>query len=182
MRKLVVLDLDETLVHAVETPLDRPADFEVPPYYIYKRPGLDHFLAHVAETYRLSVWTSSSPGYARAVCDALFDSRLPLEFVWASDRCTPQRDFELDCWTMAKRLKKLRRHGYSLEEVVVIDDSPEKHTHNYGNLVAVRPFEGSPADDELSLLLPYLRQLALAPNIRSVEKRDWHLRSKYWIA
>lgn len=178
MRKLVVLDLDETLIHAVETPLDRAADFEVPPYHIYKRPGVDHFLTTIAEVYRLSVWTSSSPDYAREVCDVLFDA-LPLEFVWASDRCTVTRDRELDRWIMAKRLKKLRRLGYSLEEVVVVDDSPEKHTQNYGNLVLVRPFEGSPLDNELSSLLPFLRQLALAPNIRSVEKRDWHLRSKY---
>lgn len=173
MRKLLVLDLDETLIHAVETPLDRAADFEVPPYHIYKRPGVDHFLKSIADIYRLSVWTSSSPDYARDVCDALFDA-LPLEFVWASDRCTLTRDRELDRWIMAKRLSKLRRHGYSLEDVVVIDDSPEKHTQNYGNLVVVHPFEGSPSDNELALLLPYLHDLASAPNIRSVEKRGWH--------
>jgi RNA polymerase II subunit A small phosphatase-like protein len=175
IRKLLVLDLDETLIYANERPLARPADFEVAPYFVYLRPGVDEFLLRVAEIYRLGVWTSSSPAYAQAVCRALFGERIPLEFVWASDRCTPTRDFTLDTWSQAKRLKKLRRRGYSLEHVVVVDDSPEKHTKNYGNLVQVSPFEGDPADSELRLLLPYLEKLHEVENVRAIEKRRWRL-------
>jgi TFIIF-interacting CTD phosphatase-like protein len=43
--KLLILDLDETLIHASETPLDYRSDFLVYDYYIYKRPNLDRFLA-----------------------------------------------------------------------------------------------------------------------------------------
>ena len=65
-QKLLVLDLDETLIYANERPLDRPADFEVSPYFVYLRPGVEEFLLRVAEIYRLGVWTSSSPAYAQA--------------------------------------------------------------------------------------------------------------------
>ena len=177
MRKLLVLDLDETLIYANEHPLDRPADFEVAPYFVYLRPGVESFLLRVAEIYRLGVWTSSSPAYAQAICSALFGKRIALEFVWASDRCTPTRDFTLDKWSQSKHLKKLRRSGYQLEHVVVIDDSPEKHTKNYGNLVQVLPFEGDPTDGELALLLPYLEQLHEVENVRSIEKRRWRWQS-----
>jgi RNA polymerase II subunit A small phosphatase-like protein len=175
MRKLLILDLDETLIHATERPLDRASDFEVGPYFVYARPGLDEFLRDVAVLYRLAVWTSSSPSYADAVCSQIFGQRYALDFVWARDRCTPTRDPVFDTWSHAKRLTKLRRQGYHLEHIVMVDDSPEKHTKNYGNLVAVRPFTGDPTDRELTLLLPFLKRLEGAANVRSVEKRRWRL-------
>ena len=173
IRHLLVLDLDETLLYADEVPLARAPDFEVPPYFVYKRPGLETFLRSVAESYSLSVWTSSSPAYAKAICSSLFSNLPQPEFVWASDRCTPTRNIESDSWSQSKRLRKLRRKGYNLEKVVVVDDSPEKHTKNYGNLVRVSPFDGDPSDRELFSLVPYLQWLSRVPNVRSVEKRWW---------
>ena len=191
-RKLLVLDLDETLIHADECPLAHPADFHVPPYHVYLRPGLADFLTGVSALYRLAVWTSSSPAYAREVCAVLFGERFELEFVWASDRCTPTRDLDLDCWSQAKRLRKLKRRGYALEQVLVVDDSPEKHTKNYGNLIQVSPFEGDPGDRELALLLTYLQRLHDVDNVReiagalqlnSVQREHAHIdpASRHWM-
>lgn len=47
MRKplLVVLDLDETLIHSSDHALDRDADFRVDRHHTYKRPGLTPSLA-----------------------------------------------------------------------------------------------------------------------------------------
>lgn len=172
-RLLLVLDLDETLIFADEVPLGREEDFQVPPYYVYQRPGLDDFLAEMSLSFKLAVWTSSSPGYAEAICSHVFGARHPLEFVWASDRCTPTRDLERDAWAQSKRLSKLRRLGYALERVLVVDDSPEKHTRNYGNLVQIHPFHGDPEDRELTYLKSYLAKLAAAENVRTIEKRHW---------
>jgi RNA polymerase II subunit A small phosphatase-like protein len=172
-KPLLILDLDETLVHASEVPLARAPDFVVASYALYLRPGVAAFLDHVAQHYALAVWTSSSPLYARAVVDHVFADPTSLAFVWASDRCTLRRDLERDTWDQTKPLRKLRRRGYDLRRVLVVDDSPEKHTRNYVNLVIVRPFEGDPADDELASLSRYLEQLAAAPDFRRVEKRGW---------
>lgn len=76
-----------------------------------------------------------------------------------------------------KDLKKVRARGYALEHVLVVDDTPQKHQRNYGNLVAVRPFEGDPADDELVHLGPYLETLAGVDNVRTIEKRGWRRRN-----
>lgn len=57
--------------------------------------------------------------------------------------------------------------------MLVVDDSPEKHLKNYGNLVRVLPFEGDAADKELELLSEYLVTLATCTNVRKVEKRAW---------
>src|SRR5687767_5827865 len=109
---LLILDLDETLVHATEEPLEFEPHYEVPPYFLYLRPGLRDFRAGVSGLFRLAVWTSSSPAYADAVCRLIFPDTQSLEFVWASDRCTPTRNFENDSWCHAKPLKKLKRRGY----------------------------------------------------------------------
>lgn len=171
-RPLLILDLDETLVHARTKPLPHAPDFSIAPYVLYRRPGLEAFLQQVAAHYRLAVWTSSSPAYAQAVVSHVFEAPQQLVFVWASDRCTLRRDMELDTWTQTKPLRKLRRRGYDLRR----DDSPEKHTRNYGNLVAVQAFEGDPADGELPRLARYLEQLAPEPDYRRVEKRRWRER------
>lgn len=175
-RILLVLDLDETLVHATETPLSVEPQHEIPPYFLYLRPGLSEFIEQVSQHFRLAVWTSSSPAYARAVCSLVFRNAESLDFVWASDRCTPTRNFELDAWCKAKPLRKLKRRGYDLARVLVVDDSPEKHTRNYGNLVRVAPFMGDSNDDELAHLAIYLEQLATAPDVRRIEKRAWRWR------
>lgn len=72
-----------------------------------------------------------------------------------------------------KDLKTIRRVGYELERVIVVDDTAKKHERNYGNLVRVRPFEGQLDDDELLYLATYLETLAGVDDVRVVEKRGW---------
>lgn len=55
----------------------------------------------------------------------------------------------------------------------MVDDSPEKHTRNYGNLIRVKPFEGDPSDDELVHLEKYLEFLSKEADVRHIEKRGW---------
>ena len=57
------------------------------------------------------------------------------------------------------RISEIRKLGYDLEHVIVIDDTAQKYERSYGNLVQVREFEGEPADDELLVLSRYLEAL-----------------------
>jgi RNA polymerase II subunit A small phosphatase-like protein len=174
-RKLLVLDLDETLVHATERRLAHEGDFRVGPYHVYRRPHLAEFISAMMSTFRLAVWTSSSPEYARPVIDRIFPPDT-LEFVWTGERCTTARDWETGEYKSLKNLRKLKDKGYRLESVIAVDDTPEKYERSFGNLVTVREFLGDPADAELKLLSAYLKQLALVPNVRAVEKRLWRER------
>jgi len=173
---LVILDLDETLVYATEAELDRAPDFRAVDYAVYKRPHLDEFLAGVFEIGRVAVWTSSGRGYAAEVIEQLFGSPSRLEFFWCAERCTYRFDHETRGRYTVKKLHKVRRRGYDLARVVVVDDTPEKHILNYGNLIAVDSFEGRATDAELPHLLRYIRALEREPNVRAVEKRTWRLR------
>lgn len=68
---------------------------------------------------------------------------------------------------------KLKRKGYRLENVVMLDDTPAKLAQHYGNLVRAKAFFGDPEDRELFLLAQYLPTLAQEANVRILEKRYW---------
>jgi carboxy-terminal domain RNA polymerase II polypeptide A small phosphatase len=161
---LVIFDLDETLIHA-HTDTCRPCDFVSGPYRCQIRPFARALIESVLSQFDAAVWTSAGDLHARAVVEALFGTDSALRFVWSAERCTHHRDLE-DGQLVS--LKKLH-----LNRVVAIDDSPEKHSRNYGNLVRVNPWQGEEDDTELRELPSYLAWLARHSSVRTVEKRGW---------
>jgi TFIIF-interacting CTD phosphatase-like protein len=172
LSKLLILDLDETLIHATEAILDTKPDFVVHPYYVHKRPYLDVFLDYCLNHFEVAVWTSSSRDYALEVVNTIFPNVEQLAFLWSRERCTYRRNpdtYELE-WL--EDLKKVKRKGYSLANIIMLDDTPEKLARNYGNLIPVKSFEGND-DNELELLPKFLDKLATLDDVRKVEKRFW---------
>lgn len=172
-KKLLILDLDETLVFGTMQPLERPAHFQVGEYSIYERPFVHDFIASCSDAFRLAVWTSATEAYAAAVVDHLFGARWNLEWVWARERCTLQFDHHDFAYRYTKNIKKVKKLGYKLEGVVVVDNTAEKWSKSYGNLVLVADYEGDQEDNELPRLGSYLRSLANVENVRGIEKRGW---------
>jgi TFIIF-interacting CTD phosphatase-like protein len=100
--------------------------------------------------------------------------------VWTRDRCSIAYNYNYDLidvhypqYYTRKPLKKVKRRGCELESIIVIDDTPKKWERSYGNLIAVKPFEGDKSDRELQYLLIYLDTLRDKENIRTIEKRWW---------
>ena len=178
MRKLLILDVDETLIFATEEPLSRIADFTVGnKYNVYKRPFVEQFLAWCFENFEVAVWTSATEDYAAEVlANIIPQTQSNLAFVWSRERCTPSLDVESRETFWEKKLTKLRRRGYNLENVIVVDDTPQMWRNSYGNLVRVEPYLGEPEDGELKKLTLYLEVLKNVENIRKVEKRGWRNR------
>jgi len=170
---LLILDLDETLVHATETKLDIDYDFQYADYYIYKRPHLIEFLTEMNEHFKLAVWSSADDKYVNGVVTLIKPTEIEFEFVWARSRCTMKRDYELDKYVREKRLKKVKKQGFQLERSLIVDDSPEKTRDNFGNAIYVLPFEGNPRDNELNVLSKFLISIKELENVRSIEKRGW---------
>ena len=172
-KKLLILDLDETLIYSRMHTLAGTPHFQAGPYFVYKRTQLDYFLATCLEWFQVGVWTSASADYAAEVIRELFPEPERLAFVWTEQRCTVVFDPELGEYCARKNLKKVKNRGYALDSVIVVDDSVEKWRQSYGNLVLAQPFLGAEDDDELTLLLPYLYFLREQPSIRAIEKRGW---------
>jgi RNA polymerase II subunit A small phosphatase-like protein len=171
--QLLVLDLDETLFFAALSPRRSPPDFELAGYSVYRRPYLDEFLDFAFEHFAVAVWSSATTPYVEVAVREVFARAADLRFVWSIERCTRRFNGELHEEYWVKDLKKLKRQGYSLERVIVVDDSPEKYERHYGNLVPVRPFMGDPADTELRDLKQYLGGLRFKDDVRKLEKRNW---------
>lgn len=174
--KLLILDLDETLIRAVEEPLVYQADFRAGNYHVYKRPYLDQFLSFCQESFRVGVWTTAGSDFAQIVVDNIFPNDFPLEFSWSRTRCTKAYDTERMQPYYIKNLAKLKRKGYQLEKMIMVDDTPQKLEKNYGNLVRVSEWVGDRTDKELLWLREYLAELDKVENIRTVEKRGWQTR------
>ena len=174
--KLLILDLDETLVYATANPLpERPADFRAGFYHVYKRPYVDAFLAACFAHFTVAVWTSATPLYAQDIVMQLFwQSEEELLFTWASNKCSRGYDAETQEIYPRKPIKKVRRRfGFPLASIIAVDDTPQKWEQGYGNLVRVSPFTGDAGDDELPRLSTYLQTLRDVENVRTVEKRNW---------
>lgn len=171
--KLLILDLDETLIFSTKKSLSGiEEDFHVGPYFVYKRPGVERFIKNVAGDFTLAVWTSSSSEYAEGIVNELFND-IDLQFFWSCNRCTRKFDPQTYQYFWIKDLKKVKRRGYQLESIIMVDDTPQKLIRNYGNLVRVPPFEGDQSDDLFDYLYPYLLGLKNVSNVRAVEKRGW---------
>ncbi|WP_034345678.1 HAD family hydrolase [Deinococcus misasensis] len=170
---LLILDLDETLMHASQGLQGEP-DFNMWDYQVKVRPHLQRFLEVAFEHFDVAVWSSSSADYAALAVEHLFPEPAKLKFLWARERCTYCWDAEVQDFVWAKRLYKVKRLGYGLERVLVIDDSPEKFRTAYGNLIRVSPFYGDPHDQELIRLACYLEKITNVQNVRKVEKRHWY--------
>ena len=176
MKKLLILDIDETLLFATEKPLSHNEDFMAQHYFVYLRPYLREFLDFANHNFRVAIWTSSNELYAQHIVKHIIPSDIPLEFVWARQRCVAK--FNPENWEheYIKDLKKVKRKGYKLEQILMVDDTPKKLRRNFGNLIKISPFMGDQRDEELLDLMVYLEQLVQVENVRCIEKRGWKSR------
>ena len=181
---LLILDVDETLVFATEQRLAREANFKVFDYFVYKRPGLDEFLAEVDQGFYLAVWSSADDEYVEEIVKNIIPEGIELAFVWGRSRCTYTRDTQIDeygyyndniysHYRYIKPLKKVKKQGFTLEKTLIVDDTPFKSKNNYGNAIYPKEYRGEAEDNELKLLSKYLKTLINVENVRIIEKRGW---------
>ena len=174
--KLLVLDLDETLIHATRHKLDIPEDFQFDQYYVYKRPYLEKFLKEIAFHFKVGIWSSASDSYVNEIVKQIKPDTVEFEIIWGRSKCSLKRDPTFDTLNFEKRLDKLKKKGFRLEQIIIVDDSPQKSRTNYGNAVYIHEFTGDTRDEELQHLLEYLVSLKDVDNIRSIEKRGWRFK------
>ncbi|WP_308920968.1 HAD family hydrolase [Janthinobacterium sp. J1-1] len=148
-RKLLIFDLDETLVHASTAQLAQAADFACGPYLVYQRPYLHELLRAMQPYYDFAVWSSSSRAYVDAVVAQVFGSEFELKFAWSVERCVQRVDVQANGYVYIKDLRKVQGQGYAVEDITMLDDSPEKIARQPRNHFRVKPYLGQLDDREL---------------------------------
>lgn len=174
--KLLVLDLDETLIHArgpSEGELPWPPHRRLGSYRVWLRPGLAEFLRHVLARFAgVGLWTVATSDYARGVASMLVDPAR-LAFIYSRGRCTAQRDPDQGRRYWVKDIRKLSSTGFDEASILFVDDKPRGLERSYANLVPIHPFMGEPDDRELDRLARYLDELGPVEDVRCVDKRGW---------
>jgi len=171
--KLLVIDIDETLIFSSYNILGRIPDFTFKNYCIYTRPGVDYFLDVCLEWFEVGIWTTASEDYAMAVTDVLFKDKNKPSFIWSRQHCikmynrnTHQNHYVID-------INKLKKRGFNIKNIIIIDDSRKKTMHLINNTLIVRKYLGEEDDNELYVLLNFLEQIGDCNDIRTVKKDNW---------
>src|SRR5687768_9055484 len=90
--KLLILDLDETLVYGTEEKPDIKEDFTFDKYWVYKRPHLERFLTSIVQHFKIGIWSSAGDEYVIEVVKKIRPDDVQFEIVWARSRCTQRRE------------------------------------------------------------------------------------------
>lgn len=180
-RKILVLDLDETLIHSHHEGVTRQAikpntkpdftlkviiDRQPVRFCVYKRPHVDYFLNIVSKWYDLVVFTASMEIYGAAVADRLDNGRNILLRRYFRQHCTP----EFGSFT-----KDLSAISQDLSSVFILDNSPGAYRAYPNNAIPIKSWFSDPADTSLLNLLPFLDALRFTYDVRSVLSRNLHL-------
>ncbi|MDB5935440.1 MAG: hypothetical protein JWQ01_2784 [Massilia sp.] len=158
--RLIVFDLDETLVHATEVPFPYAHTFQVGPYFVYVRPFASELIKFCASHFEVAVWSSSSEHYVETVTAELFGTKFPVEFSWAVSKCVQKVDPRSNGYVYVKDLRKAMKHGYSADEIIMIDDSPEKRQRQPRQHLCLQAFSGDPLDTELLGVIERIKVMA----------------------
>ncbi|EJD01244.1 NIF-domain-containing protein [Fomitiporia mediterranea MF3/22] len=187
MRKTLVLDLDETLIHSTTRPLpsggrnglfnlgsligfghNRKAGHIVEVvmnnrstlYHVYKRPFVDYFLRKVSAWYTLVIFTASMKEYADPVIDWLDAGRGILSLRFFREHCT-----QLPNGSYSKDLSILNE---DLARICLIDNSPASYSINKANGIPIEGWTHDPYDEALLDLLPVLDSLRFTGDVRHI--------------
>ena len=164
----LVLDLDETLVHASLKPLDK-ADLtfnvEMPDgvvyvVYVKLRPGLVNFLEKISSKFELVLFTASKQIYADKLI-GLLDKQLGKQLI-------KHRLYRDHCrQIMQSYVKDLAVLGRDIKKVLIVDNSPQAFCLNMNNGIPIKSWFGEDGDTELDKLEVFLDDiLALRKKVK----------------
>ena len=172
-RATLVLDLDETLVHCSMQPIASPnlvfpVEWEGARYVLYAntRPGLAEFLRTVGALFEVVLFTASMPVYAGRLCDLLDPAHALIHHRLYRHACV---------LVDSNYLKDLRVLGRDLATTVIVDNSPQAFAFQYDNGIPILSYFDSQTDRELPKLLPLLRRLAQADDVRPILRNHYKL-------
>ena len=182
MKKLLILDLDETLISsAYEKPLTYDFCFilEKLTYYVKIRPNLDAFLNFCFEHFNVAIWSAGDEDYVNKIVGYIFkDRQNQLLFIWSKKKCTiivKTYNFYEQIIIRIKNLKKIwRKKGINFDKTntLILDDTPNTYTNNYGNAIRIKEFEtNAVTDSEFERIKTILLDCINETDVRLIKKK-----------
>lgn len=173
-RASLVLDLDETLIHT-EVEFIEDADFTfclpgggggegMQVMYVRTRPHAAAFLAFCASQFEIIVFTASERPYAEAVLRHLDPEGTLVDHVLCREDCTfVDGEFTKDLGALSRDMRR----------VALVDNRPEMYCFHAENGIPISSWFEDRRDCELLRLVPRLKAMAAAPDVRDYVKHHW---------
>jgi Dullard-like phosphatase family protein len=129
--------------------------------YVLKRPGVEEFLAKMANLYEIVIYTASLALYADPLLDELDTNHLA-SYRLFREHCTFYNN------TFVKDLSAL---GRDLKDVIIVDNSPTAYAFQPENAIPILTWMDDMSDNKLSELTSVLSLLADVDDVRDYIKK-----------
>ncbi|KAG7665255.1 NEM1 [[Candida] subhashii] len=191
-KKILILDLDETLIHSLSP--GSPRSFSAAShskqieiklnnisslYYVHKRPYCDYFLSEASKWFELQIFTASVKEYADPIINWLegdildrTTKRDKSDPNWIPPKIFTKRYYRNDCTYRPgvgyiKDLSKFVKDE-ELKNVLILDNSPISYALHEDNAVGIEGWINDHSDRDLLNLLPMLHSLSLCIDVRFI--------------
>lgn len=192
MDKLLILDLDETLIKSYvifeekekeENKEESARDFfttkdETFKYKVYKRPLLKGFLEYCFNNFKVGIWSASDIRYINCILDGILtkEQKEKLHCIYSFDQCT-KKVVGFQETSILKNLNKLWRNGsYNKTNTLVIDDTPTTYKNNIGNAIPIDKWDKDKIKDkELTRIIERLKVLKDRDDVRFPNRSEFKM-------
>ncbi|CAK75468.1 unnamed protein product (macronuclear) [Paramecium tetraurelia] len=164
--KLLILDLDETLIHITITLQDD--DEERFDLCFNVRPFCNEFLKEMSKYYNIHLFTASSELYANAIVNHLDPKRQYINEILCRNNC-----FETKNGFFIKDLRIITNR--TLKDIVIVDNLPHSFGLQLENGIPILEYLDDQKDEELKLLQHYLIKLSKEDDVRLFNKQNLKL-------
>ncbi|CAD8067152.1 unnamed protein product [Paramecium sonneborni] len=172
--KLLILDLDETLIHSCSS-RDSPQvtiqlqdDEDKVDLCFNIRPFCQEFLKEMSNYYNIYLFTASSELYANAIVNHLDPKRQYINDILCRNNC-----FETKNGFFIKDLRIITNRP--LKDIVIVDNLPHSFGLQLENGIPILEYLFNPKDEELKYLQKYLIQLSKEDDVRTFNKENLKL-------
>ncbi|KAI5965780.1 NEM1 [Candida pseudojiufengensis] len=193
-KKILILDLDETLIHSISKSSPRSFSggrnsntkvIEIKLnnisslYYVNKRPYCDYFLTEIFKWFELQIFTASVKEYADPIINWLEEEiieSLNKQNYFTTTNNKPEiftkRYYRSDCSYRPgigyiKDLNKYIKED-DLKNVMILDNSPISYSLHEKNAISIEGWINDSNDKDLLNLLPLLYSLSLCIDVRYI--------------
>ncbi|XKL59102.1 hypothetical protein PGB90_000118 [Kerria lacca] len=179
-KKILVLDLDETLIHSAslnspynneKKPPSVDPDFELQviidkhlvKFHVFKRPHVDKFLEIVSQWYDVVIFTAGIDAYGEIITNRLDNNRGIFKKKYYRRHCTPESGL------FSKDLSVITN---DLSSIFILDNSPFAYKNYPHNAIQIESWFCDQSDKALLNLLPVLDAMRFVHDVRSVLCRN----------
>ena len=186
-KKLLVLDLDETLTHCETNELnmiecDKIISIKLNENKEKKiglniRPGLEDFLTSLQDKFVVVLFTASLKQYADSIVSEIDPEHKYFKYLLCRHNCV-SISFNKDNKNEIYYVKDLRVFDIPMEKIVIVDNSILSFVYQINNGIPILPFYSNENDNELQNLLVYLHFMTQVKDVTKEIQKSFGLSKK----